>query len=70
MKKSAPEKQRKLQSAGLSKRSAENRAWDEANKARTNRASGTAGGRSKISKRTTKPKGSTKKTKTTGKARR
>lgn len=53
----------------MSKRSAENRAWDEANQTRTTRARGTAGGRSKISKRTTKPKGSTKKTKTTGKTR-
>ena len=67
----ARKKQKKLQARGVSKRSAEDRAWDSVNKTgRGTRASGTSGGRSKVSKRTMTPKGSTKKTKTTGKTRR
>jgi hypothetical protein len=64
--------QRRLQNGGLSKRNAENRAWDAVNRTgRATRASGTAGGRSKVSKRTTmRPQGSTRKTKTAGKTRR
>lgn len=67
---SARKTQRKLQAGGMSKRSAENRAWDETNQARSKRQTGTAGGRSKVSKRTTAPKGSTRKAKTVGKTRR
>ena len=70
-KKGARKTQRKLQRAGASKRSAEHTAWDKASRARAKRSSGTASGRSKISKRTTrKPAGSTRKTKATGKTRR
>ena len=67
---SARKKQKKLQASGLSKRAAERRAWDQTNEARSKRQAGTAGGRSKVSKRTTKPAGSTRKGKTTGKTRR
>lgn len=70
VKESARKTQKKLQATGLSKRTAERRAWDKTNQARSKRQAGTAGGRSKVSKRTTKPKGSTRKTKTTGKTRR
>jgi hypothetical protein len=69
-KNTARKKQKKLQASGVSKRTAERRAWDQSNQARSKRQAGTAGGRSKGSKRTTKPKGSTRKTKTTGKTRR
>jgi hypothetical protein len=72
-KESTRKKQRKLQASGMSKRSAENRAWDETNQARSKRQTGTAGGRSKVSKRTTAPArniGSTRKAKTVGKTRR
>ena len=70
VKKGARKTQRKLQRAGASKRSAEHTAWDKANRARAKRSSGTASGRSKVSKRTTKkPTGSTRKAKTTGKTR-
>jgi hypothetical protein len=69
-KKATSNTQRKMQAGGMSKRTAERRAWDETNQARSKRQAGTAGGRSKISKRTMTPKGSTRKTKTTGKTRR
>jgi hypothetical protein len=63
--------QRKLQEAGVSKRSAERIAWDKIHRnGLAKRASGTASGRSKVSKRTTLPKGSTRKAKTIGKTRR
>ena len=70
VKESARKTQKKLQASGLSKRTAERSAWDQTNQARSKRQVGTAGGRSKFSKRTMKPKGSTSKTKTTGKTRR
>lgn len=72
VKKGARKTQRKLQSKGVSKRSAQRTAWDKANRTgKGAKSSGTASGRSKVSKRTTtKPKGSTRKTKTTGKTRR
>ena len=70
VKESARKRQRKLQASGLSKRSAESRAWDQTNQVRSKRQAGTAGGRSKVSKRTTmKSQGSTRKSKTTGKTR-
>ena len=69
-KKSTPQIQRKMKAAGLSKRAAEKRAWDQTSEARSKRQTGTAGGRSKVSKRTTAPKGSTRKTQTVGKTRR
>jgi hypothetical protein len=69
-KESARKTQRKLQATGTSKRAAEKRAWDQTNEARSKRQAGTSGGRSKVSKRTTAPKGSTSKTKTSGKTRR
>ncbi|HTG43427.1 MAG TPA: hypothetical protein VK633_02725, partial [Verrucomicrobiae bacterium] len=63
-------KQKTLQTAGVSKRTAERRAWDETNRtSRGTTSTGTAGGRSKVSKRTTRPAGSTSKAKTTGKTR-
>lgn len=70
IKESARTTQKKLQASGVSKRSAERRAWDDVNQARSKRQVGTAGGRSKVSKGTTKPSGSTSKSKTTGKTRR
>jgi hypothetical protein len=70
VKDSARKTQKKLQASGLSKRTAERGAWDQTNQARSKRQAGTAGGRSKVSKRTMKLKGSTSKTKTTGKTRR
>jgi hypothetical protein len=69
-KKSTPKTQRKLQAGGMSKRMAEKRAWDQTSEARSKRQSGTTGGRSKVSKRTTTPKGTTRKTQTVGKSRR
>ena len=70
VKEKAVKKQKQLQSAGLSKRSAENRAWDLLNKTEGGTTgAGTSGGRSKVSKRTTTPSGSTRKGKTTGKTR-
>jgi hypothetical protein len=69
-KKTAQKTQKRLQGAGVSKRSAERRAWDQVNEARSKRQAGTAGGRSKVSKRTMRPSGSTSKSKTTGKTRR
>jgi hypothetical protein len=72
-KENARESQERLQGAGLSKRSAEKRAWDQANpgsRGRGTTSAGTASGRSKVSKRTMTPKGSTAKAKTTGKSRR
>ena len=68
-KNSARKKQNKLQASGLSRRSAEDRAWTQTNQARSKRQAGAASGRSKVSKRTTKPSGSTRKSKTTGKTR-
>jgi hypothetical protein len=71
VKEEARKTQRKLQDSGLSKRTAEKSAWEQANRTgRGTRSSGTAGGRSKVSKRTLSPKGSTSKSKTTGKTRR
>ena len=69
-KESTRKTQRKMQAKGVSKRTAEKRAWDQTNQARSKRQAGTAGGRSKVSKRTTAPKGSTRKAKTVGKSRR
>lgn len=69
VKEKAERKQKKLQAAGASKRTAERRAWDETNKERTARQAGTSGGRSRLSKRTLAPKGSASKSKTTGKTR-
>jgi hypothetical protein len=69
-KKTARTKQRKMQASGVSRRVAEDRAWDQVNVARSKRQTGTAGGRSKVSKRTTKPKGSTSKENRTNKSRR
>src|SRR4051812_15262021 len=68
-KEEAARKQKKLQAAGASKSAAERRAWDETNKKRTAQQAGTSGGRSRLSKRALAPKGSTSKTKTTGKTR-
>lgn len=68
-KKTVQKAQRTLQNNGLSKRSAERRAWDEITTARSARQTGTAGGRSKVSKRTPATPGSTRKAKNTGKTR-
>jgi hypothetical protein len=66
----AEKTQGRLQAAGLSRRTAEDRAWDEVNrKGRGTKSAGTSGGRSKVSKRTTRPAGSTSKSKSTGKTR-
>jgi len=69
-KKTARTKQRKMQASGVSRRVAEDRAWDQVNVARSKRQAGTSGGRSKVSKRTTQPKGSTSKENTSNKSRR
>jgi hypothetical protein len=61
--------QAKLQDNGLSKRAAERRAWDDVTSSRSARSAGTSGGKSEVSKRTAPAKGSTRKTKNTGKTR-